>query len=355
MDFKDQIKQLGERVVKLKDQVKTEEATKTAFIMPFIQSLGYDIFNPSEVIPEFTADFGIKQGEKVDYAIFKDGQPTILIECKCHLGTLELHNSQLFRYFSTTPAKFGLLTNGIEYRFYTDLAEVNKMDEKPFFTFNITDVKEVQIDELKKFAKAYYNEEIISTSASELKYMNEIRLMISKEISDPSSGFVSYFARQIYPGKVTQRISELFTSLLKKSFAQYINDLITDRLKAALAKESEEQAADLPKDIEIDDDVNGLDIETTDEELEAFYIVKSILRNIIDINRVNLKDNKSYCAIILDENVRKYFIRLHFNGARKYIIVYDLNRVKIKYDIEKLDDIYKYDKEIVNSVNSVIN
>ena len=111
MDFKDQIKQVGERVVKLKDQIKTEEATKTALIMPFIQCLGYDVFNPLEVVPEFTADIGIKKGEKVDYAILKDGQPTILIECKWWGENLILHDSQLFRYFHTTKAKFGILMN----------------------------------------------------------------------------------------------------------------------------------------------------------------------------------------------------------------------------------------------------
>ena len=82
MDFKGHIKQLSERVAKLKENIGTEEATKTAFIMPFIQALGYDVFDPTEVVPEFTCDLGIKKGEKIDYAIYKDGQPIILIECK---------------------------------------------------------------------------------------------------------------------------------------------------------------------------------------------------------------------------------------------------------------------------------
>lgn len=352
MDFKDQIRQLGDRVIKLKDHVKTEEATKNAFIMPFIQSLGYDVFNPAEVVPEFTADFGIKQGEKVDYAILKDGQPTILIECKCHLGSLELHGSQLFRYFSTTPARFGLLTNGVEYRFFTDLVETNKMDEKPFFTFNITDIRDPQVDELKKFSKAYYDEEVITTSASELKYMNELRQMIAKEASDPSTDFVVYFARKIYPTKVTQKVVDLFTSLLKRSFSQYINDLITDRLKAALAKESQDQDNDnSPTPVE-EAKEDGNDIVTTDEELEAYYIVKSILRNNFDINRLFLKDNKTYCAIILDNNNRKYLIRLHFNGTQKYFSIYDKDHREQRYNIESLNSIYNYDKYIIEAINS---
>src|SRR6478609_8313618 len=157
MDFKDQIKSLGDRVAKMKEHISTEEATKNAFIMPFIQHLGYDVFNPLELVPEFIADIGIKKGEKVDYAIIKDGAPIILIECKHWSADLDPHNSQLFRYFHTTSAKFGILTNGIVFRFYTDLVETNKMDDKPFFEFHIDDMKDMQIEKLKEFHKSYFN------------------------------------------------------------------------------------------------------------------------------------------------------------------------------------------------------
>ena len=166
MDFKDQIAQLASRVEKMLAQIQTEEATKNALVMPFIQIMGYDVFNPFEVNPEFIADLGIKKGEKVDYAIMKDGEPTILIECKHHLENLDPHNSQLFRYFHTTKAKFGLLTNGLVYRFYTDLVERNKMDSTPFFEFKLTEVKEAEIAELKKFHKSYFDVENITNTAS---------------------------------------------------------------------------------------------------------------------------------------------------------------------------------------------
>ena len=130
MDFKDAIKQLSERVLKLKDNILTEEATKNAFIMPFINVLGYDVFNPLEVVPEMTCDIAMKKGEKIDYAIIKEGEPILLIECKHWAQDLNLHDNQLIRYFNVSKAKFGILTNGITYRFYTDLIEPNKMDEK---------------------------------------------------------------------------------------------------------------------------------------------------------------------------------------------------------------------------------
>lgn len=347
MDFKDQIKDLGKRIAQMKDQVKTEEATKNAFIMPFIQCLGYDVFNPTEVIPEFTADFGIKQGEKVDYAILKEGLPIMLIECKCHLGKLDLHDSQLFRYFSTTNAKFGLLTNGIEFRFYTDLAEANKMDSKPFFVFNICEIKDNQVEELKRFNKAYYDSDTIAAAASDLKYMSELRQMISSEIESPSSDFVAYFARKIYPAKATQKVIELFTGLLKRVFTQYINDLITERLKSALDKESKTQEGQ--KEIVKEDPK----IVTTDEEREAYFIIKSILRPYVDPNRVVMKDNQTYCAVQLD-NTWHQIIRFYFNGTKKYFVIPNKNAKEQRREIKSLNDLYNYADEIKASLDSHI-
>ena len=206
MDFKDEIKQFGDRVEKLKAQIITEEATKNAFIMPFIKALGYDVFNPLEVVPEFIADIGIKKGEKVDYAIMKEGVPTILVECKHWSEKLDPHNSQLFRYFHTTKAKFGLLSNGIIYRFYTDLVEKNKMDEKPFLEFNVTDIKDNQIEELKKFHKSYFDVENIVNTASELKFMNELKTFINIEFQNPTENFVRHFAKQAYSGVLTENL-----------------------------------------------------------------------------------------------------------------------------------------------------
>lgn len=194
MDFNDEIRQFAKRVERLLPQIKTEEATKTSLIMPFLKILGYDVFDPFEVHPEFIADIGIKKGEKVDYAILREGIPVILIECKHHADLLEPHNSQLFRYFHTTEAKFSLLTNGLEYRFYTDLMIPNKMDEKPFFEFRITEMRDNEIAELRKFHKNVFDLDNISSTASELKYLNELRTLITSEMQNPTEDFVRYFA-----------------------------------------------------------------------------------------------------------------------------------------------------------------
>ena len=239
MDFKDEIKKIGDRASKLKEQIQTEEATKNALIMPFIKALGYDVFDPTEVVPEFVSDIGIKKGEKIDYAILKDGSPVLLVECKHWAQNLNLHDGQLLRYFHVSKAKFGLLTNGIIYRFYSDLVEPNKMDEKPFLEFNITDIRDNQIDELKKFHKTIFDADSIVNTASEMKFTNELKYLIQQELVSPTPDFVKHFARQVYPSIITAKVLDLFTLLVKKSIHQHFSDLITERLKTALSKEGE--------------------------------------------------------------------------------------------------------------------
>jgi len=352
MDFKDQIKLLGDRVMKLKDVVKTEEATKNAFIMPFIKELGYDVFNPFEVTPELVADIGTKQGEKIDYAIMRDGEPIILIECKCHLSSLSINNaSQLFRYFHTSKAKFSILTNGIEYRFYTDLVEPNKMDEKPFFVFNITDIKDNQIEELKKFHKAYYDFDNIVNTASELKYTNELKILINAEFTNPSADFIKHFAKKVYPSIITSKVLELFEHLTKKSLQQYVSDLITDRLKSALTKETDATNEIAMLAVEEQTKEETSKIITTEEELEAFMIVKAILRQKTDSNRIKHRDTQSYFGILLDDNNRKPICRFNFNGNRKSIILFDDQKKELKHELSSLDDIFRFSDRLIETVD----
>jgi predicted type IV restriction endonuclease len=353
MDFKDEIKAFGERAEKLKSQISTEEATKNAFIMPFIKALGYDVFNPLEVVPEYVADIGIKKGEKVDYAILRDGQPSIFVECKHWSENLDVHNSQLFRYFHTTKAKFGILSNGIIYRFYTDLVEPNKMDEKPFLEFNVTDIKDNQIEELKKFHKSYFDVDNIVNTASELKYMTELKAAIHTEFQTPTENFVRHFGKQIYSGVLTAKVMEQFTALTKKSIQQYINDIITERLKSALKKENDGELISPEQEVAMATVLEKTEskIETTDEEMEAFLIVKTILRQKISASRVAYRDNQSYFAILLDDNNRKTICRLYLNGQKKYFAIIDEQKKEVKTEIATIDDIFNF-TETLNKIVS---
>ncbi|MBK5723101.1 type I restriction enzyme HsdR N-terminal domain-containing protein [Dysgonomonas sp. Marseille-P4677] len=356
MDFKDVIKQLSERIEKLKDNLHTEEATKNALIMPMLQSLGYDVFNPLEVMPEFVCDIGTKKGEKIDYAIMSNGIPILLIECKHWNQELTLHDNQLLRYFHVSPAKFGLLTNGIIYKFYTDLETPNKMDEKPFLEINMNDIKQNQVDELKKFHKAYFDVDNILSSASELKYTNELKNVINKEFSNPSPEFVKLFAKQVYDGLITAKLLDQFTTLVRKSISGLINDTISDRLKTALKTESLAENVDKVEEKQVlPDDVVYMsedgNIVTTKEEIDGYNIIKAILCEIVDLKRVVNRDTKSYFGILFDDNNRKPICRLYFNSdTTKYIATFDENKVETKNKIDNLNEIYKYAKELKNIV-----
>lgn len=352
MDFKDSIKQISERIENLKSNLQTEEATKTALIMPFINALGYDVFNPLEVLPEMCCDIGTKKGEKIDYAIMRDGDPIILIECKHWQQNLNLHDNQLLRYFNISKAKFGVLTNGIIYRFYTDLAEPNKMDEKPFLEVNLLDLKDTQIDELKKFHRSYFDVGTILSSASELKYMGELKAAISKEFANPSPEFVKYFGKQVYDGVFMPKILEQFTVLTKRTISNYISDIIAERLKAAI-KENDIPAeqmvsAETVETIPVEEPISK--IVTTAEELEAYYIIKSILRGIISTERITYRDSQTYFAIFIDNNNRKTVCRLYLDSpTNKRIVFLDDNKKEIYYKIMSIDEIYNHADALIEA------
>ena len=216
MDFKDSILQLAERVKSLKESIQTEEATKNAFIMPFIQILGYDVFNPLEVVPEMDCDIVKKKGEKIDYAIMKDGSPIMLIECKHWKQDLNLHDNQLKRYYVASKAKFGVLTNGIVYRFYADLIKENIMDDVPFLEINLEKIREAQIEEVKKFCKENFDLDNILSSANELKYMSEVKKIIRSEFDEPSPELVKLLTKRVYEGIVTQKVLDQFTDIIQR-------------------------------------------------------------------------------------------------------------------------------------------
>lgn len=217
MELFNQLKGLADKVENLKDKIGNEESTKHAFILPFINILGYDAFNPLEVVPEFTADVGIKKGEKVDYAIYQNEAPILVIECKHWNSPLDVNNSsQLFRYFHVTKTRFALLTNGIVYKFYTDLVEPNKMDEKPFFEFNILKLKEGHIKEIEKFHKSNFDVDKIVNNASTLKYTSEVKALIKQEMENPSTEFVRHFASPVYSGRLTSGVVQEFTDIIQK-------------------------------------------------------------------------------------------------------------------------------------------
>ncbi len=360
MDFKDTIRALGERVNRLKEQTLTEEATKHAFVLPFLQALGYDVFNPSEIVPEFIADVGIKKGEKVDFVVMKDNCPVILLEAKHWKQKLDNHDGQLLRYFHVCKARFSVLTNGVEYRFFTDLVATNKMDEQPFLDFDITTITDTQIEELKRFHKSYFDAVSISVAASELKYTVSLRALLAAEFKSPSEAFVRFFTKQVHSGVVTDKVIFHFSDLLRKSMHLMLSDMVSDRLKSALNQEEEAKkqgADDVPVVPVVGGEVPASKerlIDTSPEEMEGFYIVKSMLRKYVDPNRITFRDAQSYMAILLDDNNRKTICRLYFTSTKKKVGTLDVAKKEVFLEIKDLDQIYQLEEAMKATVGTYL-
>ena len=349
MDFADQIQAVAGRVSGKLASLNTEEATKNALVMPFINALGYNVFDPTELVPEFTADVTGKKGEKVDYAIMKDGRPIILFECKSSNANLDqAHTSQLFRYFTSTDARFGVLTNGVLYRFYSDIDKPNMMDAKPFLEVNMLGLTDAQIEELKRFTKPSFDLDNILDAARELKYTREITHILGEQLANPTDDFVRFFATQVYSGRMTQSAKEQFTQISKRAFQQFINEKIADRLRWAQAREEDAATSgkkppgDESTAIAQDDSDEDSGIVTTEEEIQGYYIVKAVLADSIDVTRIAMRDVRSYCGVLLDDNNRKPVCRLRFNAAQKYLGLFDNGKEEERVQIDGLDDIYRY-------------
>jgi hypothetical protein len=344
VSIKEAIKSLSERVIATRDRIQTEEATKNAYIMPFLQILGYDIFNPIEVVPEFTADVGIKKGEKVDYAICRNDLPVILIECKSCAADLCVDNeSQLFRYFHTTKAKFGILTNGIAYKFFTDLEEPNKMDSSPFMEINILDHEKINYKELAKFSKAEFDTDNIRRTADILKCANSIKAVLDAEFTDPSEDFVRVIFKKMVcscsGSMFTEKVKEKLTPLVKSAIDTMIKDKVKANLDSALRSTVKAQEAAVQEAIPADDDDGPI---TTQDETDAFNIIRAILREELSPDRVAIRDAKSYCAILCDDNNRRPLCRLFFNNPEKKTIVLFDGDGEDRIAITDLNDIFKF-------------
>jgi hypothetical protein len=338
MDFATRLSELQKRTIEHREVLLTEEAAKTALVMPFLQSLGYDVFNPKEVVPEFTADVGIKKGEKVDYAVCQDGKVNILIECKPSTSELNIsHASQLFRYFSVTEARLAILTNGVNYQFFSDIEKPNKMDDRPFFMFSMDSIKQSDVRTLEKFVKSDFDIEKILQEAGNLKLQSLLRKSIEQEFSAPSDEFIKLFATRVVEGRLTPGIKESVSRLMPHTISAIIRDRVNERLSSALnastpnMAEPEESTENVPEEAII----------TTQEELGGFHIIQAIASRLIDPKRIVIRDSKSYCAILLDDNNRKTVARLWFNSPTTRYVGTFKEKDETRHLIGELTEIYR--------------
>ena len=363
MDLIDRVRSLGARLPKLEGRLETEEATKMALIVPFLAILGWDPYDPFEVIPEFTSDVGIKKGEKVDYAIMKDDHAVMIIEAKKAGVNLENEPaSQLYRYFGVTKARVGILTDGIVYKFFSDLEEPNKMDERPFFEFSMRELDEHKVAELKRFTKDGFNTEETVSAAVELKYTNAIKQYLTQAAREPDEEIVKFLTGQVYTGRMTQAVRVQFTDIVKRALAGWVNDRVAARLKNALGDRgdddgsatvasatstSAEDQQTLPKGVVA---VDG-EVVTTQEEVDAHIIVKAIAAGHVAVDRVVMRDGKTYCSILLDDNNRKPIVRLHFNNLDNLRIgILDEDKKETRHSLETLEQLYDHAEAIRSTI-----
>lgn len=323
-----------------KENIQTEEATKMAFIAPFLNLLGYDVFDPSIVVPEFVADVGSKKGEKVDYAIMDNGKPFVLIEAKSICENLDNHNNQLVRYFTVTDAKFGILTNGIEYRFFSDLDEKNKMDSTPFMVINMLNLKERNKRDLENFARDKLNLDSILDMANRKKYTTGIKSVIKDEMQNPSDEFVRFFISQITNKRATQGLIEEFKDYVRSSLNEIINDIANDKINSIQDKlQTQNQEIVVQEEKETASQIS-------EEEQEAFYIVRAILAESIDTSRITFRNTNNYLSIVCDDSRKRWICCLYLKSSNRLIEFNNGSNEKTK--IEKLQDLYSFREKLLN-------
>ena len=355
MDWNEQLEALAKKTKAPNWQAPpNEEATKMALVAPFLRALGYDIFNPAEVMPEFSADLPlIKRGERVDYAILENNQPRILVEVKAYKTNLdEAERGQLQRYFHATKARIGILTNGHVFQFFADLDEANKMDEKPFAEVNLLNLRQAPLSQLRHVTKPKFNLDELLGIAEELKYIKGVKNEIRKELTAPSDWLVREMAQRVHSARrIRAQILDSFRLIVTEAIQSYIADRINETLdKAIKTVEVKEHDHQLDEQDTAEAE-NSNDIVTTQEEIEALYIVRAICASLINPDRIMEKDTKNYCNITLDGEPRKSFLRLHFNFVRKKkIAIFDQDEPEV-VPVTAPSDLYQYKERIRKALN----
>jgi predicted type IV restriction endonuclease len=344
MELEARLAELAKVISDHREVLLTEEAAKNALVMPFLRALGYDVFNPGEVVPEFTCDVATKKGEKVDYAICQGGKVNMLVECKPANTELSVKNAaQLFRYFSVTDARVAVLTNGVVYKFFSDLDAPNRMDDKPFFTCSLDGLRKQDLRTLGRFTKQSFDIQTIVQEAASLKTQSLVSRELQREFAEPSDEFIRIIAGRVSEGRFTSQVRDEFRGLIVNSIAALIRDRVNERLTSALTATNP---------IDEDDEVSPApeEIVTTEDEIAGFNIVRAIAAKAVDPKRIIMRDAKSYCAILLDDNNRKTIARLHFNSPTARYFGTFVGKDETRHAVSEAVQIYQHNEAILKRV-----
>jgi hypothetical protein len=371
--FLDSVRALSNQLSERRAYVRTEEAVKQALILPFFSILGYDVHNPAEFIPEFRAGWS-KGSEKVDYGIQLSGKLAMLVEAKGLDETLTNYDAQLAKYFNSTPeVKFAIITNGIYYKFFTDLQEKNILDKSPFFEFDFENFNDHNILVLENFRKDVFSAEKLVSYAEDLVYLSKLKDIFKRELRDPSEAFIRFAldSARIVDGRITQAKLSRFEPLIKQSISSAILEIVGQSFQPQIntqVAQSDQIALTTPFGFaqqETSEDV------ANEDELNAFNLTEKILYNVLP-NSSELKyvKTKTYLSISYSKT---WFVRYTIHSRLKRAAYFRLPLEQVKQlapeltveeapaalgmcriYFENIEDIYRLEKLLLEAVKSPI-
>ena len=310
-----------------------------------VYPLGYDLSDPAQVVPEFTCDVGGKKGEKVDYALKVGDQVALLVECKSTKSELSIrHASQLYRYYGASEAKFAVLTNGVIYKFFSDLNAANKMDDHPFLEIDLCNLSKGDAKALARFQREGFDAAAAAEAAANLQMQSAVEAALLEELSTPSDEFTNLIAAKVISGRRTQSIKAVIARHIPNAFNAVVRAKLDAKWSSAMSEEAESEPA------------SSSEIETTAEEIEGFNIVRSIGSEIVSPDRITIRDSKSYCAVLLDDNNRNPIVRLRFNSpTTKHLGTFDADKNEALHLVETPVEIYKHKQVILERIKTMLN
>ncbi|AFU18958.1 type I restriction endonuclease [Actinobacillus suis] len=334
--FKEKVLSHIQHVIKVGSHCSTEETTKQALILPLLDILGFNPYDPTKVRAEYGADFpGVKNGERVDYALFCHDVPVMFIEAKSYNENLSNHVPQLARYFNATPeVTVAAVTNGREWRFFTDLKDKNIMDESPFLRINFENVDDSKINQLSQFCHDRFQPEALRTLAEESVYLSAFTKTISESLKEVDSEFVRYVAGRSNVGRqLNQRFIDAITPIVKQAVEKAVSAMVVSGLSRQAQNEVEDTEAQEPQ---IDEKAPIVDSEnnkiiTTYTERQLFDYVVLILGESVELVA---KDTESYFSILFQGKSNRWILRYFDNKQHPCINVplelLDIHRAEIQ-------------------------
>lgn len=312
-DFRDRLNRHAEHVKTNGIHCATEETTKQALILPLLDVLGFSPFDPQKVKAEYGANIpGLKASERVDYALFSNNQPVMFIEAKPYTEKLTNHTGQLTRYFNVTPGvTIAAITNGREWRFFTDRTNANIMDQKPFLTVNFEAITDTDINKLALFRIDQFNSEGLRSFAEEQTLLDTFAVTIESCLRDPDADFVRYIAVRSDTGaRITPKQIEAYGPIVKQAVAEAISKMVVSGLSAPVVQPAAVEIAPLSSSTETDSiDPNNAKIVTTAAERKILSITQMILEGQAPTDDIVGKDTESYYTVLYQGKVNRWMLR----------------------------------------------